>query len=569
MSASRQKKLRKEQASAAPQTKRPAVSEEEKAAKRLKLWSIVFYIVIGLMVVGILVAAVFNSGLPQRMLTAVTVGNHKLSVAEMNYYFLDTVNSNSYLGYMVDNNTPLDEQEYGDGQTWADYLLETAVTSARDNYAIYDEAIANGYTLTEEDQAQIDQQIQTMETYASLYGYNSVSAFLRANYGAGCNESNYRAYLEVQAIATGYNNQIVEGLTYTQEEIDAEAAENPTDYTSYDYRYYLVSTSNYYETDADEHTEEETAAAKEAAQAAAQQLLDDSQGDGEKFWEAAHALMHVNDGEETTGETAPEETTGETEPAETTGETEPEETTGETEPEETTGETQPEETGDTTEEEDTHEDTTLYENTLKSSMPSILSDWLTDSARQAGDTTVIEASNDAGYYAVMFLGSNDNTEVPTVNVRHILISTSDSVTAEDARSQIEEIQAEYEEDPTEEHFAELAETYSSDTGPNTNGGLYENVAPGQMVEEFNDWIFADNRQAGDVGIVETDYGCHLMYFVGDGEYSYRDTLVVNALMQAEYDEWYTTLTEAMTTATGLGYGLVHTGVTVAAPSSAS
>lgn len=542
MSASRQKKLRKEQASAAPQTKRPAVSEEEKAAKRLKLWSIVFYIVIGLMVVGILVAAVFNSGLPQRMLTAVTVGNHKLSVAEMNYYFLDTVNSNSYLGYMVDNNTPLDEQEYGDGQTWADYLLETAVTSARDNYAIYDEAIANGYTLTEEDQAQIDQQIQTMETYASLYGYSSVSAFLRANYGAGCNESNYRAYLEVQAIATGYNNQIVEGLTYTQEEIDAEAAENPTDYTSYDYRYYLVSTSNYYETDADEHTEEETAAAKEAAQAAAQQLLDDSQGDGEKFWEAAHALMHVNDGEETTGET---------------------------EPEETTGETQPEETGDTTEEEDTHEDTTLYENTLKSSMPSILSDWLTDSARQAGDTTVIEASNDAGYYAVMFLGSNDNTEVPTVNVRHILISTSDSVTAEDARSQIEEIQAEYEEDPTEEHFAELAETYSSDTGSNTNGGLYENVAPGQMVEEFNDWIFADNRQAGDVGIVETDYGCHLMYFVGDGEYSYRDTLVVNALMQAEYDEWYTTLTEAMTTATGLGYGLVHTGVTVAAPSSAS
>ena len=542
MSASRQKKLRKEQASAAPQTKRPAVSEEEKAAKRLKLWSIVFYIVIGLMVVGILVAAVFNSGLPQRMLTAVTVGNHKLSVAEMNYYFLDTVNSNSYLGYMVDNNTPLDEQEYGDGQTWADYLLETAVTSARDNYAIYDEAIANGYTLTEEDQAQIDQQIQTMETYASLYGYNSVSAFLRANYGAGCNESNYRAYLEVQAIATGYNNQIVEGLTYTQEEIDAEAAENPADYTSYDYRYYLVSTSNYYETDADEHTEEETAAAKEAAQAAAQQLLDDSQGDGEKFWEVAHALMHVNDGEEATGET---------------------------EPEETTGETQPEETGDTTEEEDTHEDTTLYENTLKSSMPSILSDWLTDSARQAGDTTVIEASNDAGYYAVMFLGSNDNTEVPTVNVRHILISTSDSVTAEDARSQIEEIQAEYEEDPTEEHFAELAETYSSDTGSNTNGGLYENVAPGQMVEEFNDWIFADNRQAGDVGIVETDYGCHLMYFVGDGEYSYRDTLVVNALMQAEYDEWYTTLTEAMTTATGLGYGLVHTGVTVAAPSSAS
>ena len=38
--------------------------------------------------------------------------------------------------------------------------------------------------------------------------------------------------------------------------------------------------------------------------------------------------------------------------------------------------------------------------------------------------------------------------------------------------------------------------------------------PGQMVETFNDWCFADGRQPGDYGIVKTDYGYHLMYFVG-------------------------------------------------------
>ena len=41
-----------------------------------------------------------------------------------------------------------------------------------------------------------------------------------------------------------------------------------------------------------------------------------------------------------------------------------------------------------------------------------------------------------------------------------------------------------------------------DPGSNTNGGLYEQVAPGVMFEGFNDWIFADGRAIGDTGLVE-------------------------------------------------------------------
>ncbi|MFR0734554.1 MAG: hypothetical protein ACLSHU_10500 [Oscillospiraceae bacterium] len=150
MSASRQKKLRQEQAASAPTTKRRAVTEEEKAAKRLKIWSAVFYVIIGLMVIGIAVAAIANTGVLERTLTAVTIGNHKLTAAELNYYYLDTVNntmsSNSMMSYMVTSGTPLDEQEYlGEGfDTWADYFLDTAITTARNTYAIYDEAVAKG-----------------------------------------------------------------------------------------------------------------------------------------------------------------------------------------------------------------------------------------------------------------------------------------------------------------------------------------------------------------------------------------------------------------------------------------
>ena len=63
----------------------------------------------------------------------------------------------------------------------------------------------------------------------------------------------------------------------------------------------------------------------------------------------------------------------------------------------------------------------------------------------------------------------------------------------------------------------MANTYSTDGGSNTNGGLYEDVYPGQMIDAFDAWCFDDARQPGDTGIVKTDYGYHVMYFVGKGD----------------------------------------------------
>ena len=86
-------------------------------------------------------------------------------------------------------------------------------------------------------------------------------------------------------------------------------------------------------------------------------------------------------------------------------------------------------------------------------------------------------------------------------------------------------------DKTEDSFAALAAEHTEDTGSAQNGGLYENVRPGQMVPEFNDWCFDKNRKAGDVEIVETDYGYHVMYFVSnDGKY-YDSTIRVTLANQ--------------------------------------
>ena len=129
--------------------------------------------------------------------------------------------------------------------------------------------------------------------------------------------------------------------------------------------------------------------------------------------------------------------------------------------------------------------------------------------------------------------SGMDAETPNVDVRHILIipatsssegddgteaQTEDQTAAREAAlAKAQDILKEYLQDESEEHFAELAGKYSEDPGSKDNGGLYEDVYPGQMVPSFNDWCFDASRKPGDVAIVETDYGYHVMYFVKQTE----------------------------------------------------
>ena len=70
-------------------------------------------------------------------------------------------------------------------------------------------------------------------------------------------------------------------------------------------------------------------------------------------------------------------------------------------------------------------------------------------------------------------------------------------------------------DADEDSFAQLAETYSQDEGSNTNGGLYRSIHENSgFVESFLDWTLDESREVGSYGLVRTEYGYHIMYFVG-------------------------------------------------------
>lgn len=111
----------------------------------------------------------------------------------------------------------------------------------------------------------------------------------------------------------------------------------------------------------------------------------------------------------------------------------------------------------------------------------------------------------------------------TVNVRHILFTCDGTQnadgtitwkfpqSAEEVRGKAQALLDEWLEDPTEDNFANLAYLNTADYN-GEDGGLYTSVRQGQMVKPFNDWCFDESRKPGDYGIVETQYGFHLMYF---------------------------------------------------------
>ena len=174
----------------------------------------------------------------------------------------------------------------------------------------------------------------------------------------------------------------------------------------------------------------------------------------------------------------------------------------------------------------------------------------------------------------------DKIDKNVINIRHILIQP-ESTTAEDGTTTITdeawaaaeaEAQRIYDEwlagAATEDSFAELANTYSTDGGSNTVGGLYEDVYPGQMVAEFNDWCFADGRMVGDHTIVKTTYGYHIMFFSGEGDYVYWEKAAEDLCRQEKAARERAELTAAYETTVDLTKALILDYMAPTAPSAA-
>lgn len=101
-----------------------------------------------------------------------------------------------------------------------------------------------------------------------------------------------------------------------------------------------------------------------------------------------------------------------------------------------------------------------------------------------------------------------------VSFRHILLLPEDNSKQawDDCLYQAQTVRYYYNRELGESTFANLAFKYSQDTGSNFNGGLYTDVYEGLFIDEINEWCFDESRHPGNMTMLKSDIGYHLIYF---------------------------------------------------------
>ncbi len=449
---------------------------------------------------------IFNFfGIPQKVLTAAKIGDERVTVAKYNFYYMDmylnTYNQSQsydsqygagygamYTGY--DSSKSPMEQEYpgtledfeGESATWADYFRVQSLKYLQTYLAYAKLAKEAGMSLDEDELADIDEQVESIRSSAESNDY-SLDRYLTKIYGKGVNEKLLREVMEERQLAYKYAQQKQEDVEtgVTDAQIEEEYTANPAEYALVTLNGFVVSADT--SAIADDATDDEKTAATEAAMA-------DAKAKAEGYAAKVNSAETLLEQAKAYNSTATEASV---------------------KLEDVTG------------------------TTLASTFSQAASDWAYAAERAVGDVTVVETSKG---YAVLYMAVLPHKDMSKpVDVRHILIqfdTTTDesgntvALTSAEKEAYYQQAQAIYNqflENPTEENFATLANNNSDDTGSNTNGGLYEDVHVGDMVTAFNDWCFDPNRKPGDSGIIETNYGYHVMYYVGnDNEETWKSTV---------------------------------------------
>ena len=530
MSASDKKKLRKEMANSAMTPKQKAQQEETRQLRRYTITFAVIMILVVSIIVSAIVIPIFI-GIHHRNDHSVTIGGNALSTVDFSYFYMDEVNAyyqdiykkyyQSYpsmwqLFLLLDVNEPLNEQFFDEekGITWADHFVDEALHTAQEIYALNAAGQAANFTLTEEEINEMNAYFTYLETQAKNQGYESWNKALETTYGNGANAETYKKYYELNFYASAYQKKYNKDLfeSYTGEQIREYEKDKVLNYTSFTYSYYPLVVSDYLKflygelESGQSYTEEQKAAALEAAKKDAETLKNCGATTPEKLDEAIKAL-EINKEKENVSSYLYEDV--------------------------------------------------FYEATGIEEVKA----WLALDERKLGDIASIEGKqtteNDDGtttevvnrLNVLMFTSRNDNT-MPLVNVRHLLVQfqnpTYNSSTGkyeykqEDkdaAKATAEKYLEEWKKGPmTSDSFAELANKHSADSD-GTDGGLYEDVYPGQMVTNFDNWCFDEGRKAGDTGVVETEYGYHVIYYVGTSDLTYRDFMIKNDMLEEQSESW--------------------------------
>lgn len=450
------------------------------------------------------------------------VGNHELSRIEYEFFYNSTVNNflSSYSSYLsafgLDTSKPFSEQEYSEGVTWEQYFQEQTLELLKEVLILSDAANEAGFKLDEKTYTDFYKNAEETSKEYEL----TLDEYIKQMYGSNATKKNIEDTLRMYFLAADYAEHLqTTDLLPSDKEIEEYYNNNKDDYDKVTYRVFAVQADPSLNENLKEDNKEDTQTENNT------ESLQASSSEENKETSTEQDLENESKSEET------EYTDEDWEIANKNAENKANEFFEQVYDEETFKELCVKYASEEQKSSYEKDDISLQSNILKSNMTPCLADWLMDETREKDATAVIEDPDSNTYYIVYFL-ERQRDDTPTVDVRHILIAPEsiepikEDATEEEkqeydkkveeadktAKEKAEQLFKDWKADgATEEGFAKLANANSSD---GAEGGLYKEVSQGEMVSEFNDWIFDKTRKSGDTDIVKTDYGYHIMYYVG-------------------------------------------------------
>ncbi len=427
-----------------------------------------------------------------------TVGNTDVSVGMYNFYYQNIVKqyvqyaSNGYydIDLSKDFSTQYTTDDDGNEISWQDRFKENTTELIKKNTIYYQKGIESGITLTDAQKEMIETQLDNIKNAASSANLG-VNEYIAQTYGDNCGLETLRKYLEQNYVSSVYYYQQQIKLRPSEDELNAYFKENENDYKSCSYAILEAE----YDTSSDATKK----AAVDNAKAAIAKITDE---DSMKALipEFCSDLIskYISAGYFTDESDAVDAFAGAM-------------------------------------------DSSSVKSDVESNFGEDIADWMFNTDTAVGSLNYYADENAGVIYIIMktsqpALDSDSASKV--YSVRHILVipesgddnsSSSSSSTAtkkyteEEWAAALEKANSILDEynkgDKTELSFAELAEKYTDDTSStsvnmnNMYGGGIMDTQLGQMVSDFENWAIDSSRKYGDVEIVKSSYGYHIMFFI--------------------------------------------------------
>lgn len=434
------------------------------------LWTLVFFLLAALLVEFLCLCKEEKNNSYKHIVFY--AGTQEITDTEYNFYKTMLINGfcTLYDGNLekmnLDISKDLSEQEciFSSYETWEDYFDAITKDTIQDHTALIADANKNGY-INQEGSGWNDFYKQAADKANEQH--LSVANMFRKMYGDKATEANIKTYFEKYTLANNYTSYLKDNFEISEEEIQKELDDNSSLYETISYLQYDIY-ADIPDGASDEQVKKAMANTKTKAK---------------EFFDSIHS-------EETFESNAKTFSDGEASKI-------------------------------------------RFENVSYQNVDAAVRDKLFE-CEDYGQILFIEDNTNNCYKIVYFIEKILN-EYDTATIRQILITPISSTgsylpTEEDyskAEKEANEIKEEFlKTKQTEEDFAKLAEEKSSDVGSAKFGGLIDMVEKGTYETEMDEWIF-DSREPGDVGIVKTTYGYHILYFVEYTEPAWKINIAAN------------------------------------------